>query len=136
MKFFTNDFKVIEKSLNAYSTRANAIADNIANVNTPNYKRKDVQFENLLEEALEDSGSSLEGLSTNEKHFDISKKMKLEGLSAKLILENSTSMRNDGNNVDIEKEQAEFAKNNIRYQLATTRMSQKFNVLKSVIKGK
>ena len=44
MKLFDSNMKVLEKGLDAYSKRAEALANNIANVNTPNYKRKDIQL--------------------------------------------------------------------------------------------
>lgn len=137
MKLFNNNMVMLEKSLNAYSKRAKTLANNIANVNTPNYKRQDVQFEKLLENAIsEDMGSKISGFISNDKHFKINPKSNLENLESNVIREMSTTMRNDGNNVDIEKEQAEFAKNNIRYKFATSKISQDFGLLKSVIKAK
>lgn len=136
MKLFDNNFTVVEKGLNAYSTRAEALANNIANVNTPNYKRQDIQFENIMQEALAENTHQLPGRVTNSKHFTIQEKSSLNSVRERVVTEESTNMRNDKNNVDIEKEQAEFAKNNIRYQFATDNISTRFNLLKSVIKGK
>ena len=106
MKLFDSNMKVLEKGLDAYSKRAEALANNIANVNTPNYKRKDIQFESFLEKALRDDGSSIIGKRTDEKHFQIGRENKLDGVEANFIEENSTVTRFDGNNVDIEKEKA------------------------------
>ncbi len=137
MKLFNNNMTMVEKSLDAYSKRAKALANNIANVNTPNYKRQDVQFEHLLENAMsEDTNSKVTGTISNNKHFKINPKTDLENLEANVIREMTTTMRNDGNNVDIEKENAEFAKNNIRYKFATSKISSDFGLLKSVIKAK
>lgn len=136
MKLFDNKFNVLEKSLDAYTKRAEALANNISNVNTPNYKRKDIQFENFLESALSEDGRSIVGKRTDEKHFKIGTIDKISEVEAIEIEENGTVMRNDGNNVDIEKEKVEQAKNNIRYQFASNRISQNFNIIKSVIKTK
>lgn len=136
MKLFDNNTKILEKSLNAYSKRAEALANNIANVNTPNYKRKDIQFESFLERALRDDGSSIIGKRTDEKHFQIGLDNQLDGVEAKFIEEKSTVMRYDGNNIDIEKEKVEQTKNNIRYQFATNKISSSFNLLRTVIKNK
>ena len=136
MKLFDSNFKVLEKSLNAYTERAEALAGNIANVNTPNYKRKDVKFESFLEKALRDDGTSVIGMRTNEKHFQIGTSNLLDNVQANFIEENGTSMRVDGNNIDIEKEKVEQTKNNIRYQFATNRISQNFTLLRNVIKTK
>ena len=136
MKLFDSNMKVLEKGLDAYSKRAEALANNIANVNTPNYKRKDIQFESFLEKALRDDGSSIIGKRTDEKHFQIGRENKLDGVEANFIEENSTVMRFDGNNVDIEKEKVEQTKNNIRYKFATNKISSSFSLLRSVIRNK
>lgn len=136
MKLFDSNTKVLEKSLNAYVKRAEALANNIANVNTPDYKRKDIKFESFLEKALRDDGSSIMGSRTNEKHLKFGVENKLDEVEAEFIEENSTAMRYDGNNVDIEKEKVEQTKNNIRYQFATNRISQDFSLIRSVIKTK
>lgn len=136
MKLFDKKFTTLEKSLNAYSKRADAIANNIANINTPNYKRKDVQFENFLDDALNDTNGQISGYKTNAKHIPINSVNKLDEIQPVSITENNTAMRNDGNNVDIEREKVEQAKNNVRYQLATNRVSSNFNILKNVIKNK
>ena len=136
MKLFDSNFKILEKSMDAYTKRAEALADNIANVNTPNFKRKDVQFESFLQKALHEDGSSVVGKRTDEKHFKIGLENKLDNVSPTFIEDKTTEMRVDGNNVDIEIEKVEQTKNNIRYQFATNRMSQNFTMLRTVIKNR
>lgn len=136
MKLFDSNFQVLGKSMDAYTKRAEALADNIANVNTPNYKRKDVQFESFLQKALYEDGSSVIGRRTDEKHFKIGIENKLDSVEASFTEDKNTKMRYDGNNVDIEIEKVEQTKNNIRYQFATNRISQNFTVLRSVIKSR
>lgn len=134
MKLFDKRFVSLEKSMDNYTKRAELLANNIANVNTPKYKRKDIQFENFLDKALNDDGRSIVGKRTDEKHLNIGFDSSLDQLRGEEFEEKATIMRNDGNNVDIEKEKVEQAKNNIRYQFASNRISQNFNILKSVIK--
>ena len=136
MKLFDSNFQVLGKSMDAYTKRAEALADNIANVNTPNYKRKDVQFESFLQKALYEDGWSVIGRRTDEKHFKIGIENKLDSVEASFTEDKNTKMRYDGNNVDIEIEKVEQTKNNIRYQFATNRISQNFTVLRSVIKSR
>lgn len=136
MKLFGNNFTILEKSMDAYTKRAEALADNIANVNTPNYKRKDVQFESFLQKALYEDGSSVIGRRTDEKHFKIGIENKLDSVEASFTEDKNTKMRYDGNNVDIEIEKVEQTKNNIRYQFATNKISGSFTSLKSVIKSR
>lgn len=136
MKLFGNNFTILEKSMDAHTKRAEALADNIANVNTPNYKRKDVQFESFLQKALYEDGSSVIGRRTDEKHFKIGIENKLDSVEASFTEDKNTKMRYDGNNVDIEIEKVEQTKNNIRYQFATNKISGGFTLLKSVIKSR
>jgi flagellar basal-body rod protein FlgB len=135
MKLFDKKFTTLEKSLNAYAKRSDAIANNIANLKTTNYKRKDVQFENFLQDALGDRNGQVSGYRTNSKHIQINSISKIDEIESISITERNTTMRNDGNNVDIEREKVEQAKNNVRYQMATTRISNNFSILKSVIKN-
>ena len=136
MKLFGNNFTILEKSMDAYTKRAEALADNIANVNTPNYKRKDVQFESFLQKALYEDVTSVIGRRTDEKHFKIGIENKLDNLETTFVEDKNTKMRYDGNNVDIEIEKVEQTKNNIRYQFATNKISGGFTLLKSVIKSR
>ncbi len=135
MEIFGKNFQVLEKGLDAYATRAKALANNIANINTPNYKREDIAFEEILSQSLDDS-KRFEGKVTQNGHIEISSIPQIDDVKAEIVKEEETFMRNDGNNVDIERENAEFTKNNIRYQFATSRMTSSFNILKGVIKGR
>jgi len=110
--------KIIHKALDASWKRNEVIAQNIANVDTPGYKRKSVSFEYELRKAMDS------------KDF---KKSDVDQIEIKIVLENKNlSMRLDGNNVDIDAEMAELAKNTIKYN-ALVQMSG-FNTLKMVIK--
>ncbi len=92
---------IIHKSLDASWIRNQAIVDNIANVDTPNYKRKTVSFEEQLRQEM--SGGN----------FD---KSDVKDIDIQVVRENTDlSYRLDGNNVDIDTESAELAKNSIRY---------------------
>ncbi|HEY9059245.1 MAG TPA: flagellar basal body rod protein FlgB [Pseudobacteroides sp.] len=110
--------KIIHKALDASWKRNEAIAQNIANVDTPGYKRKSVSFEDELRKAMDS------------KDF---KKSDVDQIEIKVVEENKNlSMRLDGNNVDIEAEMAELAKNTIKYN-ALVQMAG-FDKLKMVIK--
>ncbi|OPZ84204.1 MAG: Flagellar basal body rod protein FlgB [Firmicutes bacterium ADurb.Bin419] len=125
--------KVIEKSLDASLMRNEAIAQNIANVDTPGYKRKTVSFEEELSDALS-KNNSFKGKRTDPRHIPIGGRDVDEvGIN---VSEDSSSnvMRLDGNNVDIENEMAKMAENNIRYNVLIQRMSNTFSRMKSVIR--
>ncbi|NLK62466.1 MAG: flagellar basal body rod protein FlgB [Fusobacteria bacterium] len=137
MKLFNSEFTIMEKSMDAYSLRAKALANNISNVNTPNYKREDTDFENILREAIDkENNPKIEGRTTNNRHIKINEHPSIDTIQAKIIKEKNLIMRNDRNSVDIEVEESEFSKNNIRYQFATNRLTQDFNIIRNVIKSK
>lgn len=119
-----NYINVLDKAADASWYRNEIITNNIANVDTPNYKRKDVQFETYLISQLS-GGDSLDDKVNN---------IKLSGLDATSYIDQaSSSYRMDGNNVNIDTETAELAKNQIRYYTLLDSMSQEFSRIKAVL---
>lgn len=117
---------VLNKGASACWTRNEVLSNNIANVNTPNYKRKDVAFQAYLEEALVGSGT-LDG-----KISKIS--TKLSELDATVYTDNADlSYRIDGNNVDISTENVYLAENQIRYNTLVECMSQEFTRIQTAL---
>lgn len=133
--FSSGVIPILEKSLDAVSLRQNVISDNIANVNTPNYKKKTVSFEEELKSALGRPSGQLQPTVTHPRHIPIGA-TSLNRLQPQIHLNNNTSWRNDGNNVDIDAEMAEMAKNTIKYQALTQRISGKFASIKTVLEGR
>lgn len=126
----TNAFdyiNVLDKAADASWTRENLIANNIANVDTPNYKRRDLNFESVLREQL-----------GNCKHESLDAKMRTVNLSQLNPMiytdHGNLSYRLDGNNVDIDTEQVELASEQIKYEALTTSISKEFSRMKSVLK--
>lgn len=103
----------VKQSMDVSMMRHDAISNNIANVNTPNYKKQEVTFEDELAKALD--SQSFRGRKTNEKHVIIGSGSASEA-KPKLITVKDQSMRNDGNNVDIDEEMANLSKNTIQYR--------------------
>ncbi|MFZ5639095.1 MAG: flagellar basal body rod protein FlgB [Bacillota bacterium] len=126
--------KLMEKALDAASMRNSVIADNLANVDTPGFKRSEVKFEDELARALNKSGG-ITGRRTHEKHLPIGVQPATE-VAPRLEVQHDTSMRNDGNNVDIDREMAALAKNTILYNALVQQISGEFQKLKSVISGR
>lgn len=119
-----NYINVLGKAADASWLRDELINNNIANVDTPNYKRKDVQFESYLMTAVA-GGDSLDD---NIDNIDLS------ALNPTTYTEYSElSYRLDGNNVDIDTESAELAKNQLRYYTLIDSMSQEFSRIKMVL---
>jgi flagellar basal-body rod protein FlgB len=122
---------VLEQSLAAASLRHKVISNNIANVNTPGFKKSEVAFESMLQSAI--GGSQLLMTSTNEKHIQTVRSPLQVTPTINTITD--TSMRTDGNNVDVDIEMAELAKNNIYYNAVAQQLGQHFSGLKNVING-
>ena len=127
----TNDYRILEKSLDAAWLRNEAISQNIANVDTPRYKKKTVAFEEYLKNAMD--GSSFRGNMTDKRHIPIGGN-DIDSIDIKVTEDNKNlSQRLDGNNVDIESEMASLAKNNIKYSTLVQSLSTAYGRLRSVI---
>jgi len=121
---------ILEKSLNASWLKNEAISNNIANVNTPNYKREEVKFDTILNESM--AGLSVEGKLTNRKHIPINNPQFLG--QPGVVRDYNSKARKDGNNVNIDVEMANLAKNSLYYNTLSQRLTGYFNKLKLVIK--
>ncbi len=121
----------LEKGLDASWTRNEVITNNIANVDTVGFKRSEVEFESIFKEALENG--SFEAKRTREGHMYMGSS-DLDSISPNVIMDGSTSMRLDGNNVDIDYESAELAKNTIYYNTLIQKLTSEFTRLRMAIK--
>lgn len=118
---------VLDKAADASWLRNNAISNNIANADTPGYKRQDVTFENHLRQALgyhryESMDSKVYSLNVN----DIVPEVYTDA--------RDWSYRLDGNNVDIDTENVYLAENQIKYNALLDSIKHEFDTLKSVMK--
>ncbi|QTL96952.1 flagellar basal body rod protein FlgB [Iocasia frigidifontis] len=120
---------LMSRGLDGALDRQQALADNLANIDTPNYKRKDVDFISVLREESEKS-SSLSLKTTNERHIAGSK---TEANSFKSLALRESNYRNDKNNVDVDVEMAEVAKNGVYYNTLAKQINDQFRILKDVI---
>ena len=126
----TNAFdyiNVLDKAADASWLRNEAISNNIANVDTPGYKRQDVAFEVELEKAL----GMNRYISMDEKVSRINTR-RLEGRPYTDYA--NYSYRLDGNNVDIENENVYLAENQLKYQGLLAGINQEFTNLQAVMK--
>lgn len=114
-----NYVNILDKAADAANLRNELLTNNIANVSTPNYKRKDLDFESVLQGEL----AGEKNLSKAVKKAN----QNLETLDAQVYTDNaSLSYRLDGNNVDINIEEARLAENQIKYQALVDLMNQEF----------
>lgn len=121
---------LLEKALDAAWLRNEVISNNIANVNTPGYKKSSVKFEEVLSNSLGEA--TISGNLRREKHIPIGKNAALSA-GPEISTEEFTSTRRDGNNVDIDVEMAELAKNTIKYNSLIAQLTKEFRRLSLVI---
>ena len=123
-----NYINVLNKAAEASWTKNEIIANNIANVDTPDYKRKDLNFESLLSEALSTTSTHTKNMDKKVANLNVA------SLNPRVYTEYSElSYRYDGNNVDIDTEQAYLADNQIKYYTLLDSMTHEFTRLKSVL---
>lgn len=123
---FTYD--LLKQGLNAASTRQKAISNNIANVNTAGYKRSYVTFE----DNLKNSQDNLEMKTTDSRHINDG-----QGFGEiQVKQDDSTSMNEDGNNVDIDTEMANEAQNTLMYEALISQINGRISMTSDVISGK
>ena len=120
---------VLNVAANGSWARNEAIANNIANVDTPGYKRQDVSFQNELQQALR-----------NNKYVTLDQKVKnvqsrLSPVEPRTYIDAAGfSYRLDKNNVDIDTENVEMASNQLLYNGIVQSINNEFSNLKTVIK--
>lgn len=120
---------LLDKAADASWLRNEAISNNIANVDTPGYKREDVTFQSELKRAIEYSGgetmdAKVKALGNSTSHLNARTYKDYQGYSYRL----------DGNNVDNETEQAMLAKNQLMYEGLMSSISQEFKNLQTAMK--
>ncbi len=126
-------FDYFERGLSAANLRHEVIADNLANINTPNFKRSRVVFEEILaKELYGEEGNKLPLVRTHDKHLPVAK---FEPAQARVERDDSTTMRVDNNNVDIDMEMASLAKNQLYYNALARQLGGHISRIKSVMQS-
>ncbi len=122
--------QIVYKSLDAGALRGKAIAQNLANVMTPGYQRKEVNFEEQLKKAME---VKVPGESTQPGHLDITKGKRLADIKPFVYTAKDPTLPGEINNVDVDMEAAKLAENQILYNYAIKFAG--FEKMNSAIKG-
>lgn len=121
-------YEVIKRGLDASTERSKVIANNMSNINTKNYKRRYVSFE----ETLKQNYGELDLKTSNEKHIR-------EGASLGEITvkeDKTSSMRDDGNNVNLDLEKVNQAANSLMYNAMITQLNNRISQRRIVVNGK
>lgn len=118
-----------QSALQGLSSRRDVISQNIANVDTPGYQAKDVNFETTLQRAL-NSSDVLPLTTTNDRHV-VGLKSETENIFTTSNRQGG-STRADGNNVDIGQELEQMTETSVSFQAVTTAVSKKLSLLKTI----
>ncbi len=124
--------QVLEKQLNAAALTQKVIANNLANVNTPGFKKSSVRFLDELKKALD--SRTLPLLTTHPCHLP--SPVPLTQVAPIVVKEEETTMGYNQNNVDVEQEMVNLAANMLAYQAATRAIGDRLALLGYVIKGR
>jgi flagellar basal-body rod protein FlgB len=111
--------ELLEAGLKAEALRQQAIANNVANLQTPGYRRFDVRFEEMLAKAIESGGEIDE-----------------EELEAELYQPKNTAVNPNGNDVNLEKEIGELIKNNLRQKAFIRLLNKKYSQIDQAVNNR
>ncbi|MGB1226784.1 MAG: flagellar basal body rod protein FlgB [Poseidonibacter sp.] len=127
----SNVTSTLFNNLSYRSQRQNVISSNIANINTPNYKTKDLTFENELKNVqqpvlklAQTNGNHLSSINSN---FNVSK--------PSLVQVQGLEEQNDGNNVNLDAQMSEMSKNKILFDAVQTAIKKDSKLFRSVIES-
>jgi len=122
---------MMKKSLDFESARHLLISNNIAQMDTPGYKTHDIDFKSQLKDAMGGGGSQLKLATTNERH--IGPGMDSLKMLSPVPVEEENLAKSNGNNVDIDKEMAKLAENQIEYNAVTQFMMKRGSTVRSAV---
>ncbi|WP_042471907.1 flagellar basal body rod protein FlgB [Bacillus ndiopicus] len=128
MNLFSGTIRNLENGLSYATLKHKTIANNIANVDTPNYKAKDVNFKSMLADAKQ---STIAANKNDVRHYDF----KFKQFESGVFNYANLRARHNGNGVNMDAEQAKLAENTIYYNALIDRVNGKLNTLNTVIKG-
>lgn len=132
---FGKNVDIITREMNALTLRNNVIANNIANADTPNFKRSDVDFETRLSQALEsEKVVPFPQYITNPKDIPFDRPVDYRSVKPRRVLDYLTQSDNNGNNVDINVEGMNALENQLLYTTLAQAISSDFQRVQIVLK--
>ena len=126
---------LMQRAMSASVLRAEVLDNNIANATTPNYKRRDVNFQSQLLRAINSEKTDQIPFKTSRtRHIPVFRPMDYREVKPKVFTEFNTYQNNNGNSVDIDKEMMESAKNSMYYSALAQRTAKEFNKIKMLLR--
>lgn len=120
-------------ALDGLLTRQKVTAANVANVDTPGYKASDVNFETNLRRAISRARSADELDRTSAQHFSTAGRTDDVSDPVEIVTNDETTMRNDGNNVDIDREMVKLAETTIQYSAVSRLVAERYALMRTII---
>ncbi len=127
---FNNALGIHESALHLKAVRAEVLANNLANADTPNFKARDIDFQQVLINQKSKMSTSLH--KTHFNHIDSKVGGEIPGLSYRIPLQPDTG---DGNTVEAQIEQTKFAENAMQYQASLRFLTGRIKGMLTAIKG-
>lgn len=127
-------FERLQGAIDASALRHKVVANNIANGDTPYFKRSEVSFESILQNEMSGQGSTLVGLRTDPRHFFIGPHS--ASPAAQVNTDQNTMFNNNLNNVDIDREMSLMAENQLRYNTFIQQLNHDIKMKRVAIEGR
>ncbi|MGA2977457.1 MAG: flagellar basal body rod protein FlgB [Spirochaetia bacterium] len=133
---FGRNLELLTREMAVTTLRRDVIANNIANADTPNFKRSDLNFESQLKRALDSEKTlgSFPQYLTNPKDIVFDKPLDWRQVRPVRVLDYLTEAKNNGNNVDIEQEGIDSLNNQLMYTTLAQVISSEFQRVNIVLK--
>lgn len=129
---FDKALGIHEQALQVRTARAELIANNLANSDTPNYKSKDIDFRQVLNNQVAQSQATMTPSQTQEGHQSFGQPQAFDNA---LMFRNPMQPSIDGNTVDEHVEHAAFMENALAFQTSFTFLNSKFKGLMTAVRG-
>jgi flagellar basal-body rod protein FlgB len=130
MSLIERAFSIHDDAMMMRSQRSSILAANIANADTPNYKARDLDFKQMMQQ-LDGQSNDIKLETTNERHISL----QTSDQQAYIKYRNPLNPSLDGNTVDMHAEQARFSENALQYQTSLTILNSKIRGLQLAIRG-
>ena len=130
---FGKTVDILQRTMDTSLLRREVISNNIANAETPDFKRSDVSFEAELSRALaSENKRTLPAKVTDPRHMSFNQTVDYKSVRPRRVLDYLTQSKNNGNNVDIEQEMMMATQNQMMYELMTQSVSFQFSQINIV----
>ena len=132
---FSKSVDILGRTMDVALMRRDVIADNVANSDTPNFKRSTVNFESQLKRALDsEKVKPYPNLMTDPRHISFHKPVDYRSVKPQRVWDYLTTSKNNGNNVDIEQENMNLLENQLLYQTMSSVLIGEFNRVNLVMR--